>query len=135
MFYLDAEPDNTDPTKLVSKLVSLLDTYHPAMAGFPWDVGDSRFPGMIELQAAFAGKEVAPLTGFDNGMVIYHHTVVDFFFVSSMNFSWSCIYSARILLTQYVRLAFRSSWRRWIHRRVDLGRTFPSGEFLLLGIC
>lgn len=115
---------------MASKLVQLLDAYHPAIAGFPWDVGDERFPGMIELQAAFAHEEVAPLTGFDNGMVIYHHTVVDFFFVSSQKFPL-CL-TAFSKLTTSVFLAFCASRRRRIPRRLDAWRTFPPGEFPLI---
>lgn len=65
--------------RLPLTLLDILKRYHPAIASFPWDVGDARYPGMIELAEKYQGKEVAPLTGFDNGMVLYHESIVDFF--------------------------------------------------------
>ncbi|KAM0790421.1 hypothetical protein ACM66B_003302 [Microbotryomycetes sp. NB124-2] len=67
----------------VDELVRMVSKYRPAIAGFPWAVGDARFDGMKELKAVFASKEVAPLTGFDNGMVLYHHSVLPMFFPMS----------------------------------------------------
>lgn len=89
VFHLTAELSVVQPAKLAAKLVELLGTYHPAVAGFPWDLGDSQYHGMTELRAAFTHEPVAPLTGFENGMVIYHHTVVDFFFVR-LQFRLAC---------------------------------------------
>lgn len=56
--------------------------YKPAIAGFPWQVGDDRFEAMRELKDLYELEEVAPLTGFDNGMVLYHRSVLPLFFVS-----------------------------------------------------
>ncbi|KAK4049319.1 hypothetical protein OIV83_004256 [Microbotryomycetes sp. JL201] len=79
-FYTGSKAKHRDHAK---ELVRIISRYYPAIAGFPWDVGDVRFDGMKELKAAFATKEVAPLTGFDNGMVLYHHSVLPLFFPMS----------------------------------------------------
>lgn len=60
----------------------MLSKYQPAIAGFPWQVGDERFEAMKELKELYELEEVAPLTGFDNGMVVYHRSVLPLFFVS-----------------------------------------------------
>lgn len=69
----------------VAELRRLLKRYKPAVAGFPWAVGDDRFSTMRELKRAYAGQEVQPLTGFDNGMVVYHRSVLDFFLVRRLS--------------------------------------------------
>ncbi|GAA5852127.1 hypothetical protein JCM8547_000166 [Rhodosporidiobolus lusitaniae] len=65
---------------IADELVDLLLRYRPAVAGFPWAVGDERFEGMKALKKLYENEEVAPLTGFDNGMVVYHISVLNFFF-------------------------------------------------------
>ena len=64
---------------LASMLITLLGVYRPAVASFPWKVGDERFPAMKKLASAYRNEVLAPLTGFDNGMVIYHRSIVRFF--------------------------------------------------------
>ncbi|KAL7342863.1 glycosyl transferase family 64 domain-containing protein [Rhodotorula toruloides] len=70
---------------IAAELQYVLDVYRPAIAGFPWKVGDERFEGMKALKKEYATEEVAPLTGFDNGMVIYHKSVLPLFFPFSPN--------------------------------------------------
>ncbi|GAA6057697.1 hypothetical protein NBRC10513_003040 [Rhodotorula toruloides] len=65
---------------LAAELQYLLDVYRPAIAGFPWQVGDERFEGMKALKEEYETEEVAPLTGFDNGMVVYHRSILPLFF-------------------------------------------------------
>lgn len=60
-------------------LLCLLSYYRPAVASFPWQVGRQRYANVAALAAQFQQQAVAPLTVFDNGMVIYHQDVVDFF--------------------------------------------------------
>ncbi|KAJ3339261.1 Exostoses (Multiple)-like 3 [Gonapodya sp. JEL0774] len=61
-------------------LTRVLETYHPAVAAFPWQHGDRKLPAMIEMAQMFAKEQdVAPLTGFDSGMVLYHESVVELF--------------------------------------------------------
>jgi hypothetical protein len=67
---------------LADELLYVLGKYQPAIAGFPWQVGDERFEAMKELKELYELEEVAPLTGFDNGMVVYHRSVLPLFFVS-----------------------------------------------------
>ncbi|KAK4704561.1 hypothetical protein P7C70_g1649, partial [Phenoliferia sp. Uapishka_3] len=66
--------------RLASRLKETLAVYKPAIASFAWDVGDSRWETMGNLKIAWKDSEVAPLGGFDNGMVIYHRDVLDFYF-------------------------------------------------------
>lgn len=68
-------------SNLAAELQYILDVYRPAIAGFPWQVGDERFEGMRALKEEYETEEVAPLTGFDNGMVVYHKSVLPLFFV------------------------------------------------------
>ncbi|GAA5985543.1 hypothetical protein JCM10908_007019 [Rhodotorula pacifica] len=73
--------DARDKTaNLAQELVYILSKYNPAIAGFPWQVGDDRFEAMRELKELYELEEVAPLTGFDNGMVLYHRSVLPLFF-------------------------------------------------------
>lgn len=64
---------------IAATLVSVLSTYRPAVASFPWEVGLSKYNSMQSIHSSFAEKAVAPLTGFDNGMVLYHRNIVDLF--------------------------------------------------------
>lgn len=70
-------PDS--PEGLTTRLKDLLVRYRPAVASFPWAVGDSTYAPMRDLAEKYMYSEVAPLTGFDNGMVIYHKSVVRMF--------------------------------------------------------
>ncbi|CAF3821321.1 unnamed protein product [Rotaria sordida] len=70
---------NVSETSLSNLLISILKTYRPAIAGFPWSVGDKSILAMKELAAVYRNEAITPLTGFDNGMVIYHKSIVNFF--------------------------------------------------------
>ncbi|KAJ3189030.1 Exostoses (Multiple)-like 3 [Irineochytrium annulatum] len=65
--------------KLDAALTDVLLSYQPAVAGFPWTVGDNATDAARAREEKYAAAEVAPLAGFDSGMVIYHKSVVDFF--------------------------------------------------------
>lgn len=83
------DPAALNGTAMATRLQQLLHEYKPAIASFPWDVGDQRWDTMSQLRDAWAYREVAPLTGFDNGMVLYHRDVLDFYFVSApLALSW-----------------------------------------------
>lgn len=69
----------TDDRTLSSILVDIITKYTPAVAAFPWTVGDKEYTAMQRMQARYKHQEVAPLTGFDSGMILYHSSVVDFF--------------------------------------------------------
>lgn len=60
-------------------MMNYLQEYRPAITGFPWPWGDTHERNLMLMNAKYAGKNVQPLTGFDNGCMIFHHTVVDFF--------------------------------------------------------
>ncbi|KAI8830246.1 hypothetical protein BC829DRAFT_135464 [Chytridium lagenaria] len=68
-----------DRRPLHEVLVTLLATHQPAVAGFPWTVGDQSNDGTRRIEAAFNESDVAPLAYFDSGMVLYHHSIVDLF--------------------------------------------------------
>ncbi|KAI9364524.1 glycosyl transferase family 64 domain-containing protein [Zopfochytrium polystomum] len=77
---LEFKNKNNDDTQSLSvSLSSLLLLYQPAVAAFPWSVGDATIPAMTELANQYNGERVAPLTGFDSGMILYHKSIVDFF--------------------------------------------------------
>ncbi|GAA6019196.1 hypothetical protein JCM8202_000930 [Rhodotorula sphaerocarpa] len=65
---------------LAKELRYILSKWRPAIAGFPWQVGDERFDEMKDLKLLYEEEEVAPLTGFDNGMVVYHRSALSLFF-------------------------------------------------------
>jgi hypothetical protein len=53
------------PKTLPDALVSILLRHQPAVAGFPWEVGDKKYSEtMGELRKKYALEPVAPLTGF-----------------------------------------------------------------------
>ncbi|KAJ3218173.1 Exostoses (Multiple)-like 3 [Dinochytrium kinnereticum] len=60
-------------------LATMLVTHQPAIAGFPWTVGDKTNEGTRRIERAFNSTDAAPLAYFDSGMVLYHHSVVDLF--------------------------------------------------------
>ncbi|CAF4754328.1 unnamed protein product, partial [Rotaria sp. Silwood2] len=64
---------------LPNMLINVLKTYRPAIVGFPWAIGDRRISAMKELVTVYENETIAPLTGFDNGMVIYHKSVINLF--------------------------------------------------------
>ncbi|KAJ3064690.1 Crooked neck-like protein 1 [Podochytrium sp. JEL0797] len=67
-----------DTRSLDRVLTQLLLEYQPAVAGFPWEFGDRMYSGM-KSQKPFQTDPVNVLTGFDSGMVLYHHSVVSLF--------------------------------------------------------
>jgi hypothetical protein len=69
-------PSETTPADV---LLALLSEYRPMLASFPWRVGLGRYKAMADVASEYARQPVAPLTGFDNGMVLYHAAAVDFF--------------------------------------------------------
>eukprot|EP00049_Salpingoeca_infusionum_P008404 m.137308 g.137308 ORF g.137308 m.137308 type:complete len:1083 (-) comp14005_c0_seq2:4683-7931(-) len=69
---------DTQPA-LTTVLLAILTAYHPAIASFPWQVGLDRFPQLKRIFDEYKASPVAPLTAFDNGMVLYHRDVLDFF--------------------------------------------------------
>ena len=86
------------PTDLINHLVR---EYHPGFVGFNWDFGDTHKPAMINLATQYGrrvqehyeeilrptGKPhgargaslVQPLTGFDNGCLLFAASLVEFF--------------------------------------------------------
>ncbi|CAF4468517.1 unnamed protein product [Rotaria sp. Silwood2] len=64
---------------LPNLLINILKTYRPAIASFPWSTGDKSILAMRELALVYENETIAPLTGFDNGMVIYHKSIANFF--------------------------------------------------------
>lgn len=73
------------PSKLLS---SFIEFYLPAVVVFPWPHGeensggghvDNHFPNLRVFNAHHRGSAVQPATGFDNGNIVLHSSVVDFF--------------------------------------------------------
>ncbi|CAF3874025.1 unnamed protein product [Rotaria sp. Silwood1] len=64
---------------LPNLLINTLKTYRPAIASFPWSTADKTVLAMKELASIYENEIIAPLTGFDNGMVIYHKSIVNYF--------------------------------------------------------
>jgi hypothetical protein len=60
-------------------LENILLEYRPAVASFPYGYLIENQPNAARLNGKFQDTRVAPLVGFDSGMVIYHHSIVDFF--------------------------------------------------------
>jgi hypothetical protein len=58
-----------------SHLISVLSEYDPAVAGFPWD--GNNHASLVEHRKVYSRSVVSPLTGFDNGMVIYRRDILD----------------------------------------------------------
>ena len=67
-------------TKSVQKcLLRFLAEWQPAVVVFRWPWGEGVFPPLQELTKNAATSLVQPATGFDNGAMIFHSTVVRFF--------------------------------------------------------
>ena len=60
-------------------LLEVLRLKKPAVAVFPWRYGDSTYASMASLNTLFSNSPYQPATGFDNGAVIFHRSIVDFF--------------------------------------------------------
>ncbi|EDQ92407.1 uncharacterized protein MONBRDRAFT_4940 [Monosiga brevicollis MX1] len=62
-------------------LLQWLQRWQPLVAGFPWDVGRARYSELSAIAHARASTDgsASPLVLFDNGMVLYHTSVADFF--------------------------------------------------------
>ncbi|KAI8615053.1 glycosyl transferase family 64 domain-containing protein [Chytriomyces sp. MP71] len=69
----------TDVRPLHQVLTDNLLKHQPAVLGFPWTVGDETIDSMKLVAEIYKDSEVAPLTGFDSGMVLYHKSIVNFF--------------------------------------------------------
>src|SRR5690606_17665641 len=61
-------------------LVELLRRWRPAVANFRWASMEDRSQELREMAATWAGSEVAPLTGFDSGMTIFHSSIARYMF-------------------------------------------------------
>ena len=110
----------TEPMILAAELQSVLQRYKPGIAGFPWPVGDVDRNSMTEMRDAWLDTDIAPLTGFDNGMVLFHRDSVDFFFVCFPILSWS-------LTTDRLPSAVSTCRRRRFCGQVDTECAFPNG--------
>ncbi|KAJ3243228.1 hypothetical protein HDU78_000688 [Chytriomyces hyalinus] len=75
-FYVKDEKNSGSLHQVLSEILL---KHQPAVAGFPWAVGDSTIATMKSISEHYKGAEVSPLTGFDSGMVLYHKSIVDFF--------------------------------------------------------
>lgn len=73
------------PSKLLS---SFIEFYLPAAVVFQWPHGEdnsggghvsTHFPNLDVFNAGHRGSAVQPATGFDNGNIVLHRSVVDFF--------------------------------------------------------
>ncbi|KAI8812101.1 glycosyl transferase family 64 domain-containing protein [Cladochytrium replicatum] len=64
---------------LAKVLNEILLVYQPGVAGFSWEKGDARMDSMHRLAEKFGHASVAPLTGFDATIAIYHYSLIDFF--------------------------------------------------------
>lgn len=73
------------PSELLS---SFIEFYLPAVVVFQWPHGrenpggkfvDDNFPNLDVFNARYQGSAVQPATGFDNGNIVLHSSVVDFF--------------------------------------------------------
>ena len=60
-------------------LMHFLKQWQPAVTTFGWPWGDEEFPPLKEMNALHSDDLVQATTGFDNGAMIFHHSVVNFF--------------------------------------------------------
>ncbi|DBB13178.1 TPA: hypothetical protein ACH3X3_004928 [Trebouxia sp. C0006] len=71
---------NVHKTNVVEKCVlQFLADWYPAVTTFMWPWGDEVFASLRDLTALHEKALVQPATGFDNGALIFHRSVVDFF--------------------------------------------------------
>lgn len=60
-------------------LSHFLQQWQPAVTTFGWPGGDGAYAPLQEMNALHSNDIVQPSTGFDNGAMIFHHSVVSFF--------------------------------------------------------
>lgn len=60
-------------------ILSFLGQWQPAVTTFNWPWGDEYFAALKEMNALHGHNLVQATTGFDNGAMIFHHSVVRFF--------------------------------------------------------
>lgn len=60
-------------------LLDYLEEYSPAVTVFPWPWGDKNLRGLQAMNKQYEGQLVQPATGFDNGCIVFHKGVIDFF--------------------------------------------------------
>lgn len=60
-------------------LLNFLSTYQPALTVFPWPWGDVAHGNLTLMNNKYQGQLVQPATGFDNGCMIFHRSIIDFF--------------------------------------------------------
>lgn len=66
-------------SSLLPCLLEYLHTWRPAVTAFRWPWGDQEISGLHKFSEADSGTLVQPATGFDNGALIFHSSIVDFF--------------------------------------------------------
>jgi hypothetical protein len=60
-------------------LLTYLNDFRPAVTVFKWFYGEDAYPELKEIEQTYAPRVIMPATGFDNGAMIFHASVVDFF--------------------------------------------------------
>ena len=73
---------------IAGELLDALKTFQPAVMAFPWNISLNRTAGIRSVRDAYAPAAVGgatsspgrvyPLTGFDNGNVLFHHSLMPF---------------------------------------------------------
>ena len=74
--YAPVDPDEVSVTNL---LTTYLSERHPAVVVFSWPWGDAALDNFMRMNVLHEGKIEQPATAFDNGCLVFHHSIVDFF--------------------------------------------------------
>lgn len=69
----------SNATHIADALIRVLGAYRPLVASFPWEAGMRMFQNLREIANFWERSDVGPMIGFDNGVIVYHSSVVDFF--------------------------------------------------------
>ena len=67
-----------EPT-ITDVIAETLEHYKPAVMVFPWPWGDAYIETLSRFNSLHEGQIVQPATGFDNGCIVFHESIVDFF--------------------------------------------------------
>ena len=75
----DAGVDDCGSDAMENCLLNFLSVWQPAITTFEWPWGDNFYEPLKDMVHTHKDGLTQPTTGFDNGAIIFHTTVIDFF--------------------------------------------------------
>jgi len=79
-------------------LMNYLEEWRPAITVFPWPYADQEpsYANQMPMVSKYSSELVQPATGFDNGAMIFHESIVDFFIPIWLGKGWEPRFTVQV---------------------------------------